>query len=105
MPEMKITGVSLGDTPDLVTQAERTIRDLAGTVRSQIANRRDHPAYGYTKAMIKESHDRMDGAIGLYMVLTLQASHAGVANLAEFRDPETHEAVGAARRLVKEGKY
>jgi hypothetical protein len=87
-------------TLDVVAASEAVIRDIAGTVIMMTINRRDHPSYGYTKVAIRSDLARMDGAIGLYMVLTGQAFHGGVPNIATFTDPATTERVAAAREAV-----
>jgi hypothetical protein len=81
-----------------IDTTEQVIRDFAGTCLSSIALRRSHPTYGATKTRIAFERERMEGAIGLYMVLTGQAGHAGVPSLAEYKHPETLERVATARR-------
>src|SRR5262245_43690703 len=48
---------------------EQVIRDLAATVINSVTNRRDHPSYGVTKTKIAAERERMEGAIGMYMVI------------------------------------
>jgi hypothetical protein len=79
---------------------EQIIRDMAGTVLSLVRSRRDHPSYGTTKAMIREARQRMEGAIGVYMVLFGQSTHTGVPLLAEFNVPDTNIIVTRARLEV-----
>jgi|SRR5690349_5231378 len=82
--------------------AETAIRDKAGTVLSMIATRKSHPSFGYTKTAIRATFSEMQGMIGLYMVLTGQASHAGVPNMAVFFSTDTDERVGTARRNIED---
>jgi hypothetical protein len=89
------------DVIEPVTTMEAVIRDLAASVASAVANRRDHPSFGYSKASINRLLERMEGAIGMYMVLTGQASHAGVPSLARFNEGETKDRVAKARALVR----
>ena len=100
MSEMKITGPTLADHDELMKMAERGIRDLAAGVKAQIETRQAHPSYGYTKAGIKSEFDRLNGAIGLYMVLTLQATHTGVFTQVKFREEQTRVIVEEARHLM-----
>ena len=65
-------------------------------------NRKQHSSYGYTKTMIRDKAANMEGAIGLYMVLTGQAGHASVPTLARFNFPDTEERVRQARKAVGE---
>lgn len=89
------------DRKPLVLTMESTIRDMAATVVSGCRNRVDHPSFGNTKASIRASAARMEGAIGLYMVVTQQAAHAGVPALARFLEDYTTQQVHAARRAVE----
>lgn len=84
--------------PASIETAERAIRDMAATVLNYIVARRQHPSYGYTKTKINAAYEQMEGAIGLYMVLTGQASHTTVPSLAHFLSSETDERVKDARR-------
>jgi hypothetical protein len=88
----------MADTIEAVL--ETVIRDLAATVINSVYNRRDHPSYGVTKASIRAGIDRMDGAIGAYMVVTRQANHAGIPALAKFTELATADRVAMARRLA-----
>jgi hypothetical protein len=80
---------------------EQQIRSMAAHVVSLAATRRVHPSYGVSKTQIREAAARMEGAIGLYMVLTDQANHAGVSNLAAFQEDRTDLRVNTARDTVK----
>ena len=80
-----------------IKQMETVIRDLAGTVLASIDTRRSHPSYGVTLTKIRAQREQMEGAIGLYMVMTDQATHAGVPALAKFDDWETSARVTSAR--------
>jgi hypothetical protein len=88
-------------TLDILATSERVIRDLAATVVNHATARRDHPSYGYTLTGIRAIGHQMDGAIGLYMVLTGQANHAQVAGLATFTDPATTQTVAQARNELE----
>jgi hypothetical protein len=77
---------------------ESIIRGMASEVITGATNRRDHPSYGNTKTTIRFARERMEGAIGMYMVITEQAMHSGVPALAEFSDSTTTERVAQARR-------
>lgn len=105
MTELK-TGIHLPSSLALndvqISQAESTIRDMAATTCSHAATKKAHPSYGVTKTSIRADLAHMEGAIGLYMVLTGQASHASVFRLCKFQFPETDERVKTARRLVEE---
>ena len=46
-------------TPETVARLEAEIRHAHATVRSGIANRRDHPSFGYTKAHIRAEVARL----------------------------------------------
>lgn len=84
----------------LLVNYELIIRDMAGTVLSQVATREVHPSYGMTKATIRTSLAKMEGAIGAYMVLAGQSTHTSVSILATFLDDATAERVTAARGRV-----
>jgi hypothetical protein len=79
---------------------EQIIRDMAGTVLSLVRSRNDHPSYGTTKTQIRDARQRMEGAIGVYMVLFGQAGHPGIPLLAEFNVPDTNIIVTRARLEV-----
>lgn len=85
-----------------VEHCEKVIRDMAGNVCSQVATKKSHPSYGYTKRDIRAHLDNMDGAIGLFMVMTGQSTHAGVPRLAKFGFPETASRVDTARRVFED---
>lgn len=85
---------------DVTDAAEQVIRDLAASVRSAARNRTDHPTYGNTKTAIRTKAANLEGAIGLFMVLTDQANHAGVSRLAHFTDPQTTATVFFARQAA-----
>jgi hypothetical protein len=87
----------LGD--EQVEHYEKIIRDMAGTVCAEVATRKSHPSYGYTKEAIKAHLDNMEGAIGLYMVMTAQSMSPGVPALCKFGFPETTDRVRDARRV------
>jgi hypothetical protein len=95
------TMIATRHTEYLVEAMEDEIRDMAATVASQVATRRSHPTYGYTKTGIREMALRLEGAIGLYMVLTGQSSTTAISNLAKFQSEETDLRVNTARDLVK----
>jgi hypothetical protein len=88
-------------TSAIATTMEDEIRDMAATVASQVATRRSHPTYGYTKGKIRVQSERMEGAIGLYMVVTGQSSTTAIPRLAKFQSEETDLRVNTARDLVK----
>lgn len=81
--------------------AEQIIRDLAGNVLSLIANRKDHPSHGVTKTMIREAEARVEGAIGMYQVMTGQSMHPHVPGLVEFQDSMTTGLVRSARNAAR----
>ena len=85
---------------DIIDAAEATIRDLAASVVNAAAQRVDHPTYDNTKTTIRTKAANLEGAIGLFMVLTKQANHAGVPRLAHFTDPRTRARVYFARQAV-----
>ncbi len=85
--------------PDQVERAEGALRDLASTIINHVQVRGTHPSYGYTKTSIRLRLAALNGAIGLYMVLTEQAG-SGVPTLAKFADPGTTSRVETARVLV-----
>lgn len=89
-------------TTDQREVCERQIRDAATTVLSQIETREKHPSFGYTKTGIRAAFARMDGAIGLYMVLTAQANHISVGALADYMEPETEQIVARVRAAMRE---
>lgn len=78
------------------TKAEAAIRDMAATVVNLVQTRADHPSYGVTKAAIRMAVHRLDGAVGLYMVLTDQAAHSAATSLARFQDQATEDRVTQA---------
>lgn len=83
---------------------ERVIRDQAGDVINAVHVRRDHPTYGYTKTSIRAKAERLEGMIGLYMVLTEQSAGPTVPRLVTFlsaQREETANRVNTARDLVK----
>lgn len=82
--------------PD-VASMEQIIRDLAATVIANVDNRVYHPTFGVTKTMIRDGLVRMDGAIGMYMILTEQSAHAHATALAKFKDDDTKILVRRAR--------
>lgn len=84
-----------------IPAAERTLRDMATTVLSHVATRRDHPSYGISKTSIRADLERLDGAVGFYMVLLGQATHTSVPNLATFSEAETEDIVRRARQVAK----
>jgi hypothetical protein len=88
-------------TSDVVATCETVIRDLAASVVNAADNRRNHPTFGNTKTAIRTMGNTMEGAIGLFMVLTEQASHPGVPRLAIFTDPRTTARVFFAREAVE----
>ncbi len=79
---------------------EQIVRDFAGTVLSLVANRIDHPSYGVTKSNIRDALARMDGAIGMYMVLTEQANHPQATALVKFVRADTKEIVRRAKVMA-----
>jgi hypothetical protein len=81
---------------------EQAIRDAAANVINRARNRVDHPSFGNTKGSIREAAARMEGMIGLYMILTGQAMHASVPELAQFQDSDTTQRVVQARNATKE---
>lgn len=83
----------------LVTACEAVIRDLAATVVNGCTTRVHHPTF-VTKTAIRLDLARMEGAIGLYAVLTEQAMHATVSGLATFTDERTTYRVTEARSLA-----
>jgi hypothetical protein len=85
---------------DIVLQMEATIRDLAGGVINHIHVRNSHPSYGVSKTLIRSDLARMEGAIGLYMVMVGQSTHAGVTLLVKFMEKSTDDRVEQARKLV-----
>ena len=90
-------------TSNLVSTAllEREIRAQAHAVITEIVNRRDHPSYGYTKTGIRERSHRLRGIIGLYAVITGQASHTEVSPvLVTFQDESTRSVVNTALNAV-----
>jgi hypothetical protein len=59
------------DTPLLDKGLERLaeeIRHAVATTGSSLANRRDHPSFGYTKTMIRESLRRTVTLVEAYMM-------------------------------------
>lgn len=88
-------------TSDVIGTCEATIRDLAATVVNAATTRRDHPTFGNSKTAIRTMGNTMEGAIGLFMVLTEQATHPGVPRLAIFTDPRTTDRVDSARQAVE----
>lgn len=90
-------------TENAIAEFEVVIRDLAATVIAEADNRIHHPSYGYTKTMIRNSAQRLDGAIGVYMVLTGQAAHTKATGVVTFHGPrhsETADVVNRARDAV-----
>lgn len=83
---------------------ERTIRDLAANVINAEANNRSHPSYGYTKGDIYAAFHRLEGAVGLYMVLMGQAQHPNLSGTAVFRDHRTTERFDSARTAFLRAK-
>jgi hypothetical protein len=96
----ELTADEIAEQPYLNDMAlvVQVIRDLAGTVIASAATRRHHPSYGVTLTKIRAERERMEGAIGVFMVLTTQATHAGVPALAVFDDAETADLVARARK-------
>ena len=92
-----------GQAPDprIVEHMEEVISDMAATVVTYCSNRKAHPSYGYTKKALNEKYYHMEGAIGLYMVITFQSTHAGASTLANFVHESTAIAVRAARDAWK----
>lgn len=76
------------------------IADKAGEIINAVHMRRDHPTYGYTKAIIKTKRDELDGMIGLFMVLSGQSATPNASHLAIFPGERTAERVKLARELV-----
>lgn len=99
MDTVKVMGNFLGDDQRRV--CEEQIRSVAHTVLNKIAIRDSHPSYGYTKTIIRADFRRMEGAIGLYMVLTGQANHTDASMLAEFGEPETTDIVTRVRSVMR----
>lgn len=87
-------------TSEVVGTCEQVIRDLAASIVVAARNRVDHPTYGNSKTAIRTKAANLEGAIGLFMVLTEQANHAGVPRLAHFTDPQTRARVYFARLAV-----
>ena len=85
---------------DQIARAESAIRDQAANVITAVQARRDHPTYGYSKTDIRHRLAVLNGAVGLYMVLTDQANHVTVPTLCDFTERETAERVETARVLV-----
>lgn len=105
MNDISTLSVHLGDlalSDKQVEYIERQIRDMASHVCAQVATRKSHPSYGISKRGVRTLIDNMDGAIGLFMVLTAQATHTSVPNLAKFGFPETADRVETARRVFKD---
>lgn len=88
-------------TDEGLALAEKAIRDRASEVVACVTNRRDHPGYGYTKAMIKSTLAEVKGMCGMYALLTGQANHSGMGFAVEFQEAETRGAVLAAREQVR----
>lgn len=89
------------DGTALVLTMERAIRDMAGSIIASAINRRDHSSFGYTKTSIRYAAAKMEGAIGLYMVVTGQSSHTAVSTTATFHEDYTTDRVERAREEVK----
>ena len=85
-----------------VERMEQVIRDMAANVVSLWATRKSHPTYGVSKAQIRKAADRMDGAIGMYMIMVGQSRNFAVAPTATFLDGWTGERVSQARRAITE---
>lgn len=81
-------------------QMEKVIRDIAGATINMIKSRESHPTYGYTLGVIRGSLEKMEGAIGMYAVVTGQANHPFASGLTEFKTLETADRVAMARRMV-----
>lgn len=85
---------------DFVLDMEKVIRDMASTVINSINVRAAHPTYGISKASIRSDLARMEGAIGLYMVLVGQSTHPSVYGIAVFADDQTSKRVDKARGMA-----
>jgi hypothetical protein len=77
------------------------IRDMAATVLGAVRTRKDHPSFGQTKANIRGLAERMEGAIGLYMVQSGQTMHPSVPVLAEFLSEDTTSRVAEVRAAMR----
>lgn len=86
---------------DIVLQMEAVIRDMAASVINHVHVRNSHPTYGISKTLIRTGLAKMDGAIGLYMVMVGQASHGDLPVMAKFMEQSTDNRVETARQLVK----
>lgn len=98
--------ISITPQDDIIAQVnvrmlESEIRSMAGHLLNMIQNRQDHPSYGYSKTLIRTQRDRMEGAIGLYMIITGQAFHSSAFSQASFYEVETKGRVAEARAAVQ----
>jgi hypothetical protein len=67
----------LSATARSLERLEHTIRTQRNMVVNGIANRRAHPSYGYTKAMIRAEFRQLQGLIAAWAVVTGAWPHAG----------------------------
>jgi hypothetical protein len=74
---------------ELRAHFESEIRSLASTVLTGLDNRKNHPTYGYTKAIIRDHYNRLAGAVGMYGILTEQYRVATLWQSTEFSSPVT----------------
>jgi hypothetical protein len=79
---------------------ESIIRDAAAEVINGVVNREAHPSYGNTKTGIRYARERMEGMVGMYMVLTGQANHHNIPSVSTFTNKRTAERVATARRMT-----
>lgn len=95
-----------GEMPSeaLIEDMERVIRDFAEQVTGAIENRRSR-SYGLSKSAIKNTFAKMDGAIGMYMVLTRQSGYAGSPTTAKFTSENTTTLVHEARHQMGLGNF